>query len=181
MQRVLVQTGERVVSGGLLAEVVDGSRLDLVAQVPAATLALLRVGQPAHLVLEGAPDAIMGRVVAIAPAVDTLTNAASVVVRIPNASLVSRPGTGAVATVDAGIRRALIVPDSALVLVGDSLNVFVVDADSIVHARPVRAGIRQNTRVEVTGELEAGDLIVAGNAFGLSDGMHITTVGRGAE
>ena len=55
----------------------------------------------------------MVRVVAIAPAVDTLTNAASVVVRIPNASLVLRPGTGAVATVDAGIRRALIVPDSA--------------------------------------------------------------------
>jgi RND family efflux transporter MFP subunit len=174
VQRVLVQSGERATAGAPLVEVVDASRLDLVAQVPAGPLALLRVGEVARVTTQGGA-ATAGTVVAIAPSVDSLTNAASVVVRIPNANLALRPGTGATASVVTGIQDdVLVVPDPALVLVGDSMNVFVVGADSIAHARPVSPGLRQGNRVVVTGELEPGDQVVAGNAFGLSDGMRVT-------
>ena len=182
VQHVAVQTGERVESGGMLVEIVDGSRLDLVAQVPAAPLALLRVGQLAHVLPEGAAAPAEGRVIAIAPAVDSLTNAASVILRVPNADLALRAGTGAVATIVTGIRRdALIVPDSALVLVGDAMTIFVIDADSVAHARSVRVGLRQGNRVEVTGDLKAGDQIVTANAFGLSDGMRVAAVAKAVE
>jgi len=182
VQRVAVQTGERVESGGMLVEVVDGSRLDLVAQVPAAPLALLRVGQVAHVLPEGAAAPAEGRVIAIAPAVDSLTNAATVILRVPNAGLALRAGTGAVATIVTGVQRdALIVPDSALVLVGDAMTIFVIDADSVAHARSVRVGLRQGNRVEVTGDLKAGELIVTANAFGLSDGMRVTAVAKAGE
>ena len=175
VQRVLVQVGERVAAGAPIVEVVDGSRLDLVAQVPAGTLALLRVGQAARVSPDGSAISAAGSVVAIAPAVDSLTNAAAVIVRVPNADLALRAGTGAVATVVAGIRHdVLIVPDSALVLVGDAMTVFVVGVDSLAHARPVVVGLRQGNRVEVTGELHAGDVVVTGNAFGLADGMRVT-------
>jgi RND family efflux transporter MFP subunit len=177
-----VQTGERVESGGMLVEIVDGSRLDLVAQVPAAPLALLRVGQVAHVLPEGAAAPAEGRVIAIAPAVDSLTNAATVILRVPNAGLALRAGTGAVATIVTGVQRdALIVPDSALVLVGDAMTIFVIDADSVAHARSVRVGLRQGNRVEVTGDLKAGQLIVTANAFGLSDGMRVTAVAKAGE
>jgi Cu(I)/Ag(I) efflux system membrane fusion protein len=175
VQRVLVQVGERVAAGALLAQVVDATHLDLVAQVPAGPLALLRVGQEARVTTQGSDVTASGKVVAIAPAVDSLTNAASVVVRVPNATLALRPGTGATAHVMAGMQRdVLIVPDSALTLVGETMSVFVVGADSMVHARTVSAGHRQGNRVVVTGTLEPGEQLVTGNAFGLSDGMRVT-------
>jgi RND family efflux transporter MFP subunit len=182
VQRVPVHAGERVAAGAPLVEIVDGSRLDLVAQVPAGPLGLLHVGQAAQVIPEGSSTAAPGRVVAIAPAVDSLTNAASVIVRVPNAAGSLRAGTGAVATIVAGTRHDVrIVPDSALVLVGDSMTVFVVGSDSLAHARTVGIGVRQGGRVEVTGELDAGDHVVVGNAFGLSDGMPVTVVAPGAE
>ncbi len=143
--------------------------------MPAGPLALLRVGQEASITTQGSDLVASGKVVAIAPAVDSLTNAASVVVRVPNPDLALRPGTGATAHVIAGMQRnVLIVPDTALILVGDVMSVFVVGADSIVHARAVSAGLRQGNRVVVTGSLEPGEQLVTGNAFGLSDGMRVT-------
>ena len=64
-----------------------------------------------------------------------------------------------------------MVPDSALVLAGDSMAVFVVSADSIAHQRIVTVGVRQGGRAAVQGSLAPGDRVVTSGAFGLQDGM----------
>ncbi len=70
-------------------------------------------------------------------------------------------------------RQVLVVPDSALVVLGDSLSVFVVGPDSIAHARSVTVGLRRGGRAEILRGLNAGERVVTTGAFGLTDGMHV--------
>ncbi|HEV8600833.1 MAG TPA: efflux RND transporter periplasmic adaptor subunit [Gemmatimonadales bacterium] len=174
VQRVEVHPGERVDAGKELIEVINSATLDLLAQVPAADLAHLKVGAVALVLSEGVATGAPGKVAALAPAVDSLTNAGQAVVRVPNPLGALRPGAAATARIVTGAeRQALIVPDSALVVVGDSLSVFVVSADSVAHARPVGVGIRRGGRAEILRGLSPGERVVSSGAFGLSDGMKV--------
>ena len=174
VQRVLVNPGERVDAGAPLAEVVRGGPLDLVATVPQDRLLRLRVGQPAEIREEGAATTVVGVVHAIAPAVDSISNAGTAVIRVPRPDSTLRPGAGATAQVTTGIRAGvLIVPESALVLVGDSLAVFVIGPDSVAHRRAVTVGMRSGGRAQVEGDVHPGDHVAAAGAYGLVEGMRV--------
>jgi membrane fusion protein, multidrug efflux system len=178
VQEVLVQPGERVEAGKPLLQVVSGDTLDLVASIPAAQLGRLRVGLPAAVAEEGDNAYTPGRLAALTPGVDSLTNAGAAVVRIPNSAGRLHSGAGATAKVRLGVRRdVLVVPDSAIVLAGDTSVVFVVGPDSIAHQRKVARGVRDDGRTEVEGDLKAGDRVVTTGAFGLQDGMRVVPAG----
>jgi membrane fusion protein (multidrug efflux system) len=180
VQDVLVQQGERVDPGKPLVQIVAADTLDLVASVPATQLGRLRVGLPAAVAQEGDSSHTMGRVAALTPGVDSLTNAGAAVVRIPNPAGQLHPGAGATAKVRLGVHRdVLVVPDSAIVLAGDTSVVFVVGSDSIAHQRTVIRGVGDDRRSEVQGDLKAGDQVVTTGAFGLQDGMRVVP-GRNA-
>jgi membrane fusion protein (multidrug efflux system) len=174
VQRVLVHPGERIQAGQTLAEVVDPSILDFTAAAPPRVLASLHAGQVVMVSAEGAERAEPGRVRAIAPAVDSLTNAAQVVIRVPNTAGRLRAGAAATALVQAERwSDALVVPETALVVVGDSLAVFVVGTDSLAHARAVVVRARQGGRAAVTGAVQPGDRVVTTGAAGLVDGTRV--------
>jgi RND family efflux transporter MFP subunit len=174
VQTVRVQRGERVDAGAPLAEVIDADTLDLHVAVPAGRLARLHPEQQVSLVQEGDTASHAARIQAVAPGVDSLTNAGEVVIRASNPSGQLLVGAGATARVLVGAQpEALVVPDSALVLAGDSTAVFVIGPDSIVHQRIVLAGVRQGNRVAVQGAIKAGDRVVTTGAFGLQDGMKV--------
>jgi RND family efflux transporter MFP subunit len=106
--------------------------------------------------------------------VDSLTNAGEAVIRVPNSEGRLHPGAAATARIRLGVRRdVLVVPDSALVLAGDSSVVFVVGADSVAHQRTVERGVRAGGRTEIRGDVRSGDRVVTTGAFGLQDGMHV--------
>lgn len=175
VQTVRVQEGERVEAGSPLAEVIDTDTLDLHVPVPASRLPRLRAGMPVLVVQEGDSTPYPARISAVAPGVDSLTNAGEVVIRVPNRDGRLLAGAGATARVLVGIEpQALVVPDSALVLSGDSTAVFVVGPDSIVHQRIVTPGVRQGGRVAVRGSVSPGDRVVTTGAFGLQDGMRVS-------
>jgi RND family efflux transporter MFP subunit len=174
VQQVAVHPGERVDAGATLIEVINSATLDLLAQVPAAGLARLRAGQPALVLPEGAPSGAPGKVAALAPAVDSLTNSGQAVIRVPNPGGELRAGAGATARIVVGApRRALVIPDSALVVLGDSLSVFVVGPDSVAKARTVSVGVRRAGRAEIVRGLQPGERIVSSGAFGLTDGIRV--------
>ncbi|HEV8197765.1 MAG TPA: efflux RND transporter periplasmic adaptor subunit [Gemmatimonadales bacterium] len=174
VQQVMVHPGERVDAGAQLVEVIDPSVLDLLALVPAAQLVGLKVGQAVTVTPDGSTDAFPGTLRAIAPGVDSLTNAAQVVIRVPNAHGALRSGAGATATVLVGKSRpAIVVPDSAIVVVGDSLSVFVVEHDTLARVRSVTVGVRRAGRAEIKAGLAAGEVVVTSGAFGLTDGMRV--------
>lgn len=174
---VRVQTGEHVDMGAPLATVMDADSLDLVVPVPAAKLSRLHTGQGAWIVAEGDVTRYRAVVVAVAPGVDSITNAGRIVVRMPNPGERVHPGSGATASIVLGvIRGALVVPASALVLVGDQQAVYVVGKDSVAHARTVAIGVRSGERVAVVGSVKAGDRVVTQGGAGLVDGMKVAPV-----
>jgi len=176
VQRVLVNPGERVSAGTPLVEVIRPGLVDLVAQVPASLLVRIRPGQRATVVAEGVTGSAEATVHAVAPAVDSMTNAGTAILRLePNSSL--PPGAGATATVTLGrLATPLVVPETALVLVGDTLSVFVIQPDSTVHRVGVVVQARSGSKVAVAGALEAGETVVATGAYGLADGMKVERV-----
>jgi membrane fusion protein, multidrug efflux system len=174
VQTVRAQRGERVEAGAPLVEVIDVDTLDLHVAVPAGRLPGVHPGQPVTVVQEGDTTPHPAKILAVAPGVDSLTNAGEVVVRVPNPGGRLLAGAGATARVLIGVEpQALIVPDSAVVLAGDSSAVFVVGADSIVHQRIVEPGVHQGGRVAIRGPLNPGERVVTTGAFGLQDGMRV--------
>ncbi len=174
IQSVNVQVGARVEAGAPMARVVNVDTLDLTLAIPANALWRLRPKMVADISEEGATTTVEGFVAGIAPGVDSLTGTGTAVIRIPNPDGALHPGAAATARLRLGLRRdVLIVPDSALVLAGDSSAVFVVGADSVAHQRVVRPGVRSGGRVEVEGNLKPGDRVVTAGAFGLEDGMRV--------
>ena len=177
VDEVRVQPGERVDAGAPLATVMDADSLDLVVPVPAAKLSRLHAGQGAWIVAEGDATRYRAVVVAVAPGVDSITNAGRIVVRMPNPGERVHPGSGATASIVLGvIRDALVVPTSALVLVGDQQTVYVVGTDSVAHARSVTIGVRAADRVAVVGSIKPGDRVVMEGGAGLTDGMKVVPV-----
>jgi RND family efflux transporter MFP subunit len=174
VQTVRAQRGERVDAGAPLAEVIDVDTLDLHLAVPAGRLGGLHAGLPVSVFQEGDTTSHAAKIWAVAPGVDSLTNAGEAVVRVPNRDGRLLAGAGATARVLVGVEpEALIVPDSAVVLAGDSSAVFVVGRDSIVHQRIVVTGVHQGRRLAVQGPLNPGDRVVTTGAFGLQDGMRV--------
>jgi RND family efflux transporter MFP subunit len=181
VQQILVQRGERVDAGRPLAQVIAGDTLDLVVAVPVAGLSRLHQGQRAAIAQEGDTTRYDAWVAALAPGVDSATGAGQAVLRVPNPDGALRAGAGAQGWIRLGVRHdALVVPDSAIVLEGDSSTVFVVGRDSIAHARAVVRGTHQDGRTEVQGNLTPGDLVVTTGAFGLQDGMRVAPAGAGS-
>ncbi len=174
VQRVAVQEGEHVDAGAMLVEVVRSDTLSLALTVPSTDLPALHRGQVAMIRVAGDATEWTGVVQDVAPAVDTLTNTGQALVRVPNTAGRLRSGTAAVAQIRLGVRPdAIVVPDSALVLVGDSLAVFVIGPDSVAHARSVTVGVRDGGRAEVQGQVAPGDRVATTGAYGLQDGMRV--------
>lgn len=174
VQRVAVRQGERVDAGALLLEVIAPDTLDLDVAVPVDQLTRVHIGQLAGVEVAGDSATHPARVAAIAPGVDSLTNAGRILIQVPNPSGSLRAGAGAVAHVRLGVRRdVVLVPDSALVAAGDREAVFVVGADSVAHQRPVTVGVRHAGRADVRGDVRPGDRVVTVGAAGLQDGMHV--------
>ena len=175
VQRVQVNAGERVESGTPLAEIVRGGPLDLVASVPQDRLGRLQGGTGGRGPGRGRHDDCCRsgpRDRAGGGFPFQRRHGRDPGRRGPRRR--SGPGAGATATVTTGVaREALIVPETALVLVGDSMAVFVIGADSVAHRRAVAVGMRRAGRAQVEGDLHLGDQVAATGAYGLAEGMHV--------
>lgn len=156
-----------------LIEIADPSRIDVVLTATATDAARLRAGLEVML-LAGADTVGDGRVADVGSAVDSLTRGVIVRIRVTSTTRPLRIGetiTGAVRL--APVADAVVVPTIALVPAGEGFQVFVVDAGSIAHARPVTVGGTNADRVRVTSGLRGGERIVTQGAYGVDDGARI--------
>ena len=67
----------------------------------------------------------------------------------------------------------MTIPAEALVPEGDAFKVFVVDASSIAHARPVTVGARTGGLAEIKSGLQAGEKVVTYGAYGVEDSAKV--------
>ena len=162
-----VVKGQIVAAGTELFRLVRDGRLELNAQVPEQDLAAVRPGMPATVMANGVSTT--GTVRIVTPQVDPQSRVGLARIALSAGSAL-KPGMFATASIAGAATASLTVPAPSIVYRTDQSGVYVLDASSHVHFRPVKTGERAGDRVEVMGGVRAGERVVAQGAGFLSDG-----------
>lgn len=167
------QAGERVALDAKVVSVVDLSRLQLEAAVPASEIGRLQVGQPVAFRVDGfGAQSFAGRIDRISPATVSGSRSINVYAVIDNPQGVLRSGLFAQGAVSLErIEGALVVPASA---VREELgrNTVYALVDGAVRRRAVTIGPADAAdRVQVLEGLAPGDRIVRANLGTLREGI----------
>lgn len=168
-----VNVGEQVdgTAAQPLVEVASYAEVELLASVPAAYLARIRIGQTLTISSDAFPGkTFTGRAVAVSPAVDPATNAGLVRVRFANANGLLRLGMVLTAEAPAEKHRgALTVPPQAIYRdERGTARVYKVNGNA-AEAVEVQLGIQTQGAVELLSGVQAGDTVILTGGYGLGD------------
>lgn len=160
-----------------LVEIADPSATDVVLNTTPGDAARIRGGASVALVAgqsAGGESLGSGAVLDVGGTVDSATRSVPVRVRVTTARRVLRIGETVFGEIAIAVRpNAVVIPLDALVPEGDGFKVFVVDAQSIAHARPVTVGGRTSTLAEITAGVRAGEKVVTYGAYGVEDSARV--------
>jgi membrane fusion protein (multidrug efflux system) len=155
-----------------LLRVIDPSRLQVEAAVPAGELGRIAVGSPARVRGGSFPDEA-AHVIARPPSVDPATGTA--LARLAFDQPTRRPA-GLAADVEIyGEQRqaAVLVPADALVQEGAQSFVYTVDAQKKAHRREVTVGVTAGGQTEILSGVKAGETVVVRGQTALPDGATV--------
>jgi membrane fusion protein (multidrug efflux system) len=173
----MVSVGEQVdgTAAQPIAEIANLDRVELAANVPSEYLSRIKPGQAATLASDAFPGRrFAGSVLAIAPAVDTTTNAGLVRIRIVNADRALKVGMFAECRVALGERpNALTVPPSAVVKSDEGAAVYVLSGDT-AQRTAVKVGLEQPTAIEILSGVKEGDTVLTSSVYGLGEQAKVT-------
>lgn len=162
------QPGEKLPVDGRVLSIVDLSRMEIEAPIPAANIGSVRIGQTVTLNVEGVAMRQTGRIARIAPGTQSGTRSVPVFITLENRDPAVRAGLFAKGQLTVESRpNAIAVPASAIREAGARTFVYLL-ADGRLVEREVKTGLRDDTdlgmeRIEITQGLTAGDRIVAAN------------------
>jgi membrane fusion protein (multidrug efflux system) len=170
-----VSLGDYVKEGQDLVNLESIDLLKVDFRVPEVYLKQVGVGQTLEIGLDALPGRTYeGKVFAINPLVDAGGRAIVIRAQVRNADTALRPGMFArVRLITNGERDTLVVPEQALVPLGEDQYVFKI-ADGKVTRAKVETGQRRDARVEITKGLAQGDVVVTAGQLKLRDGMAVT-------
>ncbi len=168
---------------GAVCTLVDFDSLEVQANVPETTLGAVQLGAPADVFLDAFPDdRYEGQVDRVWPTADRQKATVEVRVKLLQRDERLRPEMGvrivfraadAAAPADAtASRRAILVPEQALVQQGGATGAFVVERDSVRFA-VVSAGERKGGSVAIDAGLVPGQRIVLDPPADLRDGSRV--------
>jgi HlyD family secretion protein len=168
--------GEMAASGTPLLTVMDTSQVIAKAHIPQEQAQLLKVGDPATLIVPGEEKPVEAKVTIVSPALDPNSTTVEVWVQAKNRDQRLKPGSNVQLSIVAQVvPDALVVPASALLTASDGgTSVMVVGSDGRAHQQAVKAGIKQGDEVQVVEGLKQGQQVVASGAYGLPDNTKIT-------
>jgi HlyD family secretion protein len=157
--------------------VADVSEMKLEAGVSELEAGRLQVGMPAVVSVQARPgQSWHGRVVAVAPEVDTRNRHFRVEVRVQNPKSELLSGMYATARIETGrSARATLVPRDAVATRNGGRVAYRV-VNGVVAAVPVTEGLSDESRVEILGGLNAGDQIVADARKPMASGTKVRAI-----
>jgi RND family efflux transporter MFP subunit len=142
----------------------------LEASIDESRLGLVRIGESVAVEIDGLNRTVTGRVAEIVPSVDAATRSFTVKIDLPAVPGL-RSGMFGRAGFTARKRRALLVPQSAVLERGQIRSVYVVEGDT-ARLRLVTLGEGRDER-EVLSGLTAGERIIVSPPSLLSDGTRV--------
>jgi len=169
-----------LVNGGntLLFRIAQTSTLRTYVNVPQASAGAIRPGQMAHLSVSNLPGrGFTGAVARTANALDPNTRTLLVEVHVPNADGALLPGM--YAQVDLSSIRTnppMLIPSEALIVRADGTGVALVRPDHTVHLQKIQIGRDYGDRIEVSGGLNEGDLIIPNPGDVAREGLKVDPV-----
>ena len=170
------QPGEKLAIDGRILSIVDLSRMEIEAPVPAAEIGAVRVGQAVELRIEGVAQRQVGHIVRIAPSTQAGTRSIPVYIALDNRDPSVRAGLFAQGSLAVETRDGVLtIPLNAVRDAGARLFVSAIVA-GVLAERDVRLGVRDDGGsglVEVVSGLASGDRIVAGNLGALRAGTRV--------
>lgn len=146
-----------------LYEIVDLSRVYLVADVLAAEAPRLRVGDRGSAAF--GPEELPVAVDLLYPEVNSAARTLRVRLRFTGKPPALRPGLYGEARFALGKRRALVIPRDAVLDTGTQRHVFLDLGAGKFAPRIVTTGIEHQGLVEIRAGLKAGERVVSGAAF----------------
>jgi RND family efflux transporter MFP subunit len=155
------ESGDVVVPGGTIIEVVSTDDLWVSAWIDETAMGRLAVGQAARIVFRSASDSpLPGRVARLAPQIDPETREFLVDVRVSERPATWAVGQRAEVYIDTGRREGVLaLPQRLVVWHGDTAGVLIDDAGA-VRWKEVALGLRGGDVVEVSGGLTAGQVVL---------------------
>jgi membrane fusion protein (multidrug efflux system) len=172
-----VSIGEYVKDGADLVNIEDIGTLKVDFRLPERYLTQLRTGQSVEVVADALPGArYRGTVDAINPRIEPNGRSLEVRARLSNTDGRLRPGMFARVRVIVGERsNALMVPEEAIVPLGDDFFVYMVAEGKASRVR-VKLGVRRDARVELLEGVKAGDKVVTAGMRVQRDGQPVRIV-----
>lgn len=166
-----VSVGTLVTPGTTITTLDDDATLKLDFTVPSVFLSTLRVGLGIHASSAAFPERdFTGQVAAIDSRVDPVTRAVTVRALLPNPERLLKPGMLMQVVLSKQPRDAVVIPEKALMPLGDRQSVLVVGADNKVERRGIDIGARRAGEVEVLDGLAPGERVVTDGTLKLRPG-----------
>lgn len=161
-----VMIGARVEPNEALFEIMDLSRVWLLADVYEYELPRLRIGQAATFTLPYWPDRKWtDRVSYIYPTVDEKTRTVRVRIEVANPNTDLKPEMFGDVVIATSPRTVLLLPDDAVINTGTRKVVFVDLGEGKLQPREIAVGAHTGGQYEVRSGLLAGDRVAAGASF----------------
>lgn len=173
-----VAPGVLVQPGMPILKIVQVDNVRLQANVGEKDLPGIRVGSPVIVVGAGnGGEPFTAKVTSVFPFVDPGTRTAIVEAVVENGQRRLLPGQYVQMQFVTGERpAALSVPREALIRMGGSTSVWVVDGDK-VERREVATGVESGERVEIVAGLDEGERVVRRGHEGLYAGARVAEIG----
>jgi Cu(I)/Ag(I) efflux system membrane fusion protein len=161
-----VVEGARLEVGATPYEIVDLSRVWVLADVYESELRHVKVGMTATMQLKAFPNRIFaGKVSFLDPVLDPTTRTVKVRLEFPNPDGDLRPEMFGEVVLRGATREGLRIPSDAVVPTGTTQVVFVALGGGRFQPREIHLGESDGKSVEVTSGLKAGDQVVTGANF----------------
>ena len=174
-----VDPGNMASPGQPLVTVEDDRTFRLEVRLDESRAAFVHVGDEVGVRLDGGAAQSAGRVAEVQRVLDSGSHDFLVKIDVPDGTSL-RSGMYGRAVFRGAARRALAVPESAVVRRGQLASVFVVDADSRARLRLVNASEAIDGRVEIRAGVLAGERVVLAPPPALVDGSPVNVGPAGA-
>jgi len=176
-----ISLGALVEPGDVITTLDDVSVMKLDFNVPSIYLATLTRGTPIEAVSPAFPGRrFSGTVSSIDSRVDPVTRSIVVRALIDNSDELLKPGLLMSVELMKNEREALMIPEEALIPMGDKNVVMLVDdtkSPAVAEQRPVVIGARRVGEVEILEGLAPGDKVITHGTLKVRSGNQISVMG----
>ena len=156
----MADPGTMAAPGVPLLQVDQAGALQLQTTVDESAIGAIHKGMKVEVAIDGAGSAdIAGTVAEIVPAADPASHSFLVKIDLPSSGQL-RAGMYGTAEFPNGVRQAILIPRSAVVLRGSLACAYVLDGQGIAQLRYLTLGAAQGDLVEVLSGISSGEKLV---------------------